>query len=186
MVTIPTTMPSRLVAGDRWQWRREDLVSDYPAGAGWALAYVLRPPEDGVPVEIDASADGDAFAIDVPSATTEGYTPGTYRWSAHVTLGGERTSVDTGSVRIDPDLANAAHSTVSHAAAALAAIQTAIENAAADNQQAITMPDGTRIERLDMAQLLMMRDRYRREVARENAATSVRPPRGRLIKTRFR
>ena len=37
-INYTTKEPSKLVLGDFWAWRRDDLASDYPVGA-YALTY---------------------------------------------------------------------------------------------------------------------------------------------------
>ena len=42
----PTQEPDELVIGDRWVWRRDDLVSDYPL-ASFALSYEFHEDSGG-------------------------------------------------------------------------------------------------------------------------------------------
>ena len=56
--SIPTTEPTRLRAGDTWQWRREDL-SDYPATA-WTLTYWFRNSTDHLDVSAAACSLSEA------------------------------------------------------------------------------------------------------------------------------
>ena len=102
---IETTEPATIRAGDTLAWRREDLTGDYPASAGWALAY--RLVNAAGKIDIAASASGDAFAVSVAAATSAGYTAGAYTWVATVTKGAERYTVDTGSMQVLADLAAA-------------------------------------------------------------------------------
>ena len=44
--SYPTVEPEVLVAGDRWVWKREDLVSDYPI-ADYALSYEFHSDSGG-------------------------------------------------------------------------------------------------------------------------------------------
>ena len=42
----PTQEPDLLVVGDRWMWRRPDLVADYPT-ADYALTYEFHEDSGG-------------------------------------------------------------------------------------------------------------------------------------------
>src|ERR1044071_5619916 len=121
------TEPSLLIAGDTWQWRREDLAGDYPASGGWTLGYQLVNAAQRY--AFAAATDGDVFAISVPAATTAGYAPGLYTLGGRVTKSTEKHTVFTGSLRIKPDLAGAtaAVDTRSHARKVLEAVEALIE-----------------------------------------------------------
>ena len=73
---IPTKEPKTVVAGDRWQWRRTDLVN-FPATT-WGLTYYFRSNSADGQFDITAAADGTSFSIDVPPSTTVGFVTGTY------------------------------------------------------------------------------------------------------------
>lgn len=96
--------PSELQIGDTWLWT--EGVALYPASAGWALSFSLY--RYGQPViRIDASASGDDFTISVPAATTGGKAAGQWHWTAYVSRGADRSTVETGTVTLKPDLAAA-------------------------------------------------------------------------------
>ena len=42
----PTAEPAKLVAGDRFTWRRDDLANDYPVGT-FALTYEFHEDSGG-------------------------------------------------------------------------------------------------------------------------------------------
>lgn len=100
-MSTPSNEPHALRAGDTWQWRRDDLATDYPAGT-WTLTYRFRHPS-AAGFEVIASADGTAHAVTVTAATTAGYTAGTYAWQAQVSTGaGEKHTVDEGTLTVAP------------------------------------------------------------------------------------
>jgi hypothetical protein len=104
LTEIATTEPTKIQAGDRLRWRREDLSEDYPAGSGWSLSYAFV--KSGALIEITASADGDFFDIDEDSATTAAWSAGVYAWQGYVTSsGGERTKIDEGTLEVLTDFA---------------------------------------------------------------------------------
>lgn len=187
MATTPTTEPVTLIAGDTLAWRREDLTGDYPASGGWALAY--RLVNAAGKIDIAAAADGAAFAVSVPAATTASYAPGDYTWVATVTKAGERHTIDTGRITVRADLASAATAdTRSSARKALDAADAALEAygakaylqtfAVAGRQQTFHSP----------GDFLAYRSRLQAEVARETNAERLAQglaPRNKLL-VRFR
>ena len=102
-MTIPTSEPLAVVAGDTIKWTR--TLADYPASAGWALAYKLVNATAAI--SISSTADGDNHAVSVAAATTAAWAAGEYRWTAYVTSGAERYTVASGSITVTPDLASA-------------------------------------------------------------------------------
>lgn len=93
--------PQQIVAGDSLSWTRS--FTDYPASAGWVLAYALRNYQQKI--DFSATASGDSFAIAVPAATTAAWAPGSYEWIAFVTKAAERYTVASGEIDITPNLA---------------------------------------------------------------------------------
>ncbi len=100
-------IPAQLQVGDTWQWT--EGLPDYPASAGWALSFSLYRYGQQV-MKIEATVSGDDFSVSVPAATTAGKTAGEWQWTAYVTKGADRFTVETGTVTLKPDLAAATQS----------------------------------------------------------------------------
>lgn len=168
-MAIPTTEPAELRAGDTWEWRREDLA-EYPAGT-WTLTYRFKNAAGGF--EVVASADGAVFAVTVAAATTAGYTAGTYSWAAQVVNGTTKKTVDSGTLKVLPNLFAGSAGTASdqrtHAKKVLDAIEAVIEGRASLDQQEFQI-GGRMLKRMPVADLLRFRARYKDEVEREAAA----------------
>lgn len=167
--TIPTTEPAQLRAGDTATWTK--TLADYPASAGWVLSYDLV--KSGTRINFSASASGDDHLVSVSAATTAGWTAGDYQWAAKVTKAGEVYTVATGAVEI---LANFTTATTgldarSHARKTLDAIEAWIEGR--DIGVAEYEIAGRRMKFIPISDLIVLRDRYRREVASETAAARV-------------
>ena len=80
-----TIEPEKIVAGDRFIWKRSDLNADY-ANSVCTLKYSARLEGTGsTEIEITASASGEDYLVEVASATTASYTAGTYRWQMYIT-----------------------------------------------------------------------------------------------------
>lgn len=99
-MTIPTTEPTQITAGDSLSWVRH--LPDYPAGLGWVLHYVLMCVGKN-PITIDGTASGDDHQVNLAAVTTGGWTAASYRWTAYLTNGTQRVTLGSGAVDILPD-----------------------------------------------------------------------------------
>ena len=76
----PTQEPDLLVVGDRWMWRRPDLVADYPT-ADYALTYEFHEDSGGGgshKFTITATETSTDYIVEIASATTASYNAGEY------------------------------------------------------------------------------------------------------------
>ena len=177
-IDIPTKEPTRIVAGDILEWKREDLTVDFPATGGWVLTYAFRARLGRF--DITAAADGDKFSVSETAAVTVAYPPGLYLGAGYVTKGAERRRVYQGELTVEADLASQAEGfdTRSKARQALDAIEAVLEKVATQSQRAYTLPDGRRVERVPVGDLLILRNHYRAEVNREEAVAARRRGKG--------
>lgn len=171
MTTTPTTEPSSITPGDTLKFER--TLPDYPASAGWTIAYELV--NSAARIAFSSTASGDAHAINVSAATTAAYTSGTYAWRARVSnTGGEVHTVGSGTVTVEKSFAAAADGR-SQARRMLEAVESMLEGRAssATEMYEIQTPGGgmRKLKYLPIPDLLKLRDRLRQDVAREDAAT---------------
>ena len=165
----PEGMPSVLVLGDRWLWKRTDLT-DY-AVATYALTYSLRLEGTGsTEIQITASESGTEYRVEVASATTAGYTAGWYQWQEYITRtsDSERITLSSGRVEVVTNRDAATTDPRSHAAKVLAAIEAVLEGTASKELASYSV-DGVAIQRRSTEELMRMRESYRYEVAEEQA-----------------
>jgi len=179
---IPNIEPSSANAGDTWRWTR--TLADYPASAGWALSYTLI--NAAAKITINATASGDDHAVTVAAATTAGYAAGTYDWRARVTRSGEVYTVGEGRLTVRNAYSAATFDARSHARKTLDAIEAVIENRASSAVAEYQIA-GRQLKNIPVADLLALRDRYRAEVKREDAAAAVAAglPDSRRVYVRF-
>lgn len=175
-------MRSELIAGDTLDFTTS--VPDYPASAGWTLTYKLIPRTAGTVISFNAAADGDDYRAQVAAATTAAWAAGEYSWTAYAIKAGERHTVEQGTVKIlaDPAVVTA-YDGRSHARKVLEAIEAVLENRATLDQKSYAI-GGRSLERTPIADLLVLRDKYKSEVVREDAASRVAnglSGRGRLL-----
>lgn len=176
----PTAEPDRLGIGDRWAWKRPDLLTDYP-GASYALSYAARlETNPQTSIAISASAD---YIVEVSKTVTATYTPGRYRWTAYITKSAdnERVEIGTGIFDLVPNMATDTADRRTHAAKTLAAILAVIENRATMDQQEYTIA-GRSLKRMTVDELLAFKREYERQVEKENDAELLRQGKGKARK----
>lgn len=164
----PETEPEELVIGDRWLWKRQDLVVDYPT-ADYALSYTADKQGAGSPsFSITASETGGIYVVEVASATTAGYTAGIYAWQAYITRASDsqRVSVARGTWSVIANLSASTADPRSHVKKVLDAIEAVIESRATVDQMAYTI-QGRSLSRTPLPDLLKLRDTYKAEYAAE-------------------
>lgn len=164
MSEIPTYEPAVIAAGDTAKWRRN--LPDYPASAGWTLTYTLV--RAATRITISASADGDLHLVNVAASTTTGWTAGAYTWRAQVSKAGEVYTVATGTLTIRPNFTTATDGR-SHARKVLDGIEAVIEGRASSEVGEYQIA-GRSLKYIPIPELLALRDKYRAEVLREDAA----------------
>tara|TARA_R100000278_G_scaffold122939_1_gene110565 strand:- start:451 stop:1041 length:591 start_codon:yes stop_codon:yes gene_type:complete len=162
----PTQEPDLLVVGDRWVWRRPDLVADYPT-ADYALTYEFHLDTGGggsKKFTITATETSTDYIVEIASATTASYTAGEYNWYAFITRSSDsqRLSVDEGRTKLEIDFANTNADSRTHAKKVLDAIEATIEGRASQDQMSYSIA-GRSLSRMSIDDLLKFRDRYRAE-----------------------
>ena len=108
-----------LIAGDTLTFVTS--LADYPASASWVLTYRLVPRVvGGSAIVLTATAEGSDHRITATAAATSGWVTGDYGWSAYVTKGAERYTVDSGQLTVQADPASVAVGTDTRSPAARA------------------------------------------------------------------
>lgn len=165
-----TTEPSRATAGDTITWTKS--LSDYPATAGWVLAYTLI--NASAKITATATASGADHLVTISASTSAAYTPGTYTWVATVTKAAERYTIGQGSLTIAPNLAAAAtYDTRTSAKKALEAVNTLLETYGAKAYMHSYEIAGRKQQFHDPVTFDDFRKRLLAEVAREDNAARI-------------
>jgi len=184
----PTTEPGTIIAGDRLVWKRSDLDSDYPV-ADYSLKYAARLENAGTTeIEITASESGSDYIIEVGASTTATYAPGIYHWQAYIirTSDSERVTVDSGTWEVKSNRDAATTDPRGHVKKVLDAIEATIEGRASKDQEKYAI-QGRELWRTPIADLILLRDKYRAEYVRETRNERIRNGLGHggIIKTRL-
>lgn len=169
---FPTTEPSVLVEGDRITWKRSDLGSDY-SPALYTLKYSARLENTTTDTKIDitASASGNDFVVVVPAATSGVWIIGRYHWQAYIERNSdnERITVDSGQFDVKANRATETGDPRGHVKKVLDAIEAVIESRATKGQESYSIA-GRSLARTPIADLLLLRDRYKRDYDRMTKA----------------
>ena len=159
--SVTSPEPASIRAGDSAAWRL--VLPQYPASAGWSVTYTLV--RMGGKLSITAAPDGDDHVIDLAPATTAAWPAGRYAWQARASNGAAAHTLATGALDVLADfaaLAPGGMDTRSHAERTLAALEAWIEGR--DLGVAEYEIAGRRMKTIPIADLLLLRDRYRREL----------------------
>ncbi|HWT00204.1 MAG TPA: hypothetical protein VN256_08150 [Pyrinomonadaceae bacterium] len=172
--SISTFEPTEITAGSTLKWVKSLL--DYPASEGYVLKYYFRGAGTGF--DATATADGDDFEVNVPTATTAQMAAGTYYWQAEVSLSGEKFIVDTGEVKVKASLAATAAGDAfdgrSEAKKILDAIDAMLKGKATLDQQEYSIGNRA-LKRIPIPDLLSLRKHYAQLVARERRVAKGAP-----------
>ena len=176
--TIPSTVPSQLIAGDTWAWTRD--YGDYPAGT-WAATIYFE--FNGAQISAAATADGTTHSFSISAATSAAKEAGRYKWWVRVTSGSEAYTVEDGWADVKPNPASTGtRDHRSWARRTLDALEATLEGKASADQLAMTI-NGRSISRIPPADLRAWRTELRGEVRAEEQGSNA--GRGRDIKVRF-
>ena len=162
----PEGEPREIVVGDYIQWKRSDLVSDYPT-ATHSAEYVARITGGGSDEIKLAGTEGSSsyYLFTADSATSADFSVGVYHWQLEITetSSGNRIVVDRGSFEAIPDLDVNQSDPRIHAEIMLAKIETILEGKA-DSDVSNYSIAGRSLTKMSFDELLAARDRYRAEV----------------------
>lgn len=186
MTTPLDREPESFTAGDTLSWLRS--LADYPASAGWTLAYRLINAAGKI--DIGSAASGDDHLVSVDAATTAGYAAGTYTWQAFVTKATERHTVGNGTIVIAPNLAamSAGYDNRTPARKALDALNAGLQTFGSNAHVQSYSIEGREMRYRTFAEFMAARDRLSLEVSREEAAdlAAAGRPRRNTLNVRFR
>ena len=177
--------PTTLILGNTWTWRRDDLVTaGFALSDGWAMSYRVTGAAGAY--GFSGTNDGNGWLVNVLPSAQNTFVAGQFTLVGFMTLGGDRRQFLSMGLTVNPDPALGSVDLRSHARKVLTNIEAVLEGRATLDQMSYTI-DGRRLDRTPLADLMNMRDRYRRDVARETQAEQVSQHKGnrRRVLTRF-
>jgi len=184
----PEGEPHEIVVGDFIQWKRSDLVDDYPT-ATHSAEYVARITGGGSSeIKLAGTETSTYYLFTADSATSADFDPGYYHWQLEITetASGNRIVVDRGTFTAIVDLDVNNTDPRSHAEIMITKIESILQGKA-DSDVANYSVGNRSLTKMTFEELIKARDRYKSEFAREknkelalnNEATS------QTIKVRF-
>jgi len=184
----PETEPLTFVLGDFVQWKRSDLVHDYPL-ATYSAQYVSRLSGGGNTefTVVGTETDG-TYLFTIPSATSSGFTAGDYHWQLEVvrTSDSSRIVIQRGDWSILVDLDVNGSDPRSHAQIMIGKIESILQGKADSDIGSYSIA-GRSLTKMSFAELMEARDRYKAEYTQEliKSRLETGKPSGSTVKVRF-
>jgi hypothetical protein len=184
----PEGEPLEIVVGDFIQWKRSDLVQDYPL-ASYSAQYVARITGGGnTEVLISATETDGTYLFTANSATTSAFEPGYYHWQLEViqTSSSNRLVVDRGEFTAIADLDVNGADPRSHAQIMIDKIESILQGKADSDVGSYSIA-GRSLTKMSFGELMTARDQYKAEFQQEVVKDRARrgKPTGSTIKVRF-
>jgi hypothetical protein len=154
-------IPQTLTAGDSWTWTDSD--PSYPSPT-WVLSYHFRGPSK---FSLIGAASGGNHVFTAATTITDELKLGDYDWIARAVNGGTSTTLATGRLHVEPNLANLAGDNRSHNQKVFDSLTAVIENRATTDQLSMSIA-GRSLSRMSWDELNSAYDRYQLAVAKEN------------------
>lgn len=164
----PEGEPTEIVVGDFIQWKRSDLVDDYPT-ATHSAEYVARITGGGSSeIKLAGTETSTYYLFTVDSVTSAEFVPGYYHWQLEVTetASGNRIVVDRGTFTAIVDLDVNNSDPRSHAEIMIGKIESILQGKA-DSDVANYSINGRSLTKMTFDELIKARDYYKSEFARE-------------------
>jgi len=164
----PEGEPESVVVGDFLQWKRSDLVSDYPTDL-YTATYVAKVTGGSDEITIAMTGQTTHYLATVASTTSSAFVKGDYHYQLEIKRNSddERVVVDRGYISVIPDLDNAAADPRSHAEIMLSKIETVLSGKADADVSSYSIA-GRSLTKMTFQELIDARNFYKSEVVKEN------------------
>lgn len=184
----PETEPVKFVLGDFVQWKRSDLVTDYPL-ATYSAQYVSRLSSGGnTEFAVIGTETGGTYLFTISSATSADFVAGDYHWQLEVvrTSDNSRIVVERGDWSIIVDLDINGSDPRSHAQIMIGKIEGILQGKADSDVGSYSIA-GRSLTKMSFAELMDARDKYKIEFNQELAKNRIElgRPSGSTVKVRF-
>lgn len=184
----PEGEPTEVVVGDFLQWKRSDLVADYPLDS-YSAEYVARITGGGAnEIKLPATETEGTYLFTVSSVTSADFVPGLYHWQLEITQtsSGNRIVVDIGDFTAIPDMDSNQADPRIHAEIMVDKIETLLQGKA-DSDVANYSVAGRSLTKLSFQELIDAREYYKREITHHNNKELLKRGKsnGSTIKVRF-
>jgi hypothetical protein len=163
----PSTEPLQFAIGDFVQWKREDIVGDYPTATHSATWIARLASGTNTEITVNATETSTYYLFTIASADSASFSEGHYHWQLEITetSSGNRIIIDTGTLDIHYDLDNNVDPR-SHAQIMIDKIESILQGKA-DADVASYSINGRSLTKMSFEDLISARDFYRKEYAKE-------------------
>lgn len=180
--------PLKFVLGDFVQWKRSDLLTDYPL-ASYSAQYVSRLSGGGnTEFTVVATEDDGTYLFTIPSATSSGFVAGDYHWQLEIvrTSDSSRIVIARGDWSLLVDLDVNGSDPRSHAQIMIGKIESILQGKADSDVGSYSIA-GRSLTKMSFSELMDARDKYKSEYAQEliRSRLEVGKPSGSTVKVRF-
>lgn len=185
----PEGEPTTVTVGDFIQWKRSDLVQDYPV-ATHSAEYVARITGGGASEIKLAATESDPtyYLFTVDSVTSADFDPGYYHWQLEITetASGNRIVVDTGTFTALADLDVNNTDPRTHAEIMVDKIESILQGRADSDVSSYSI-QGRSLSKMSITDLLEWRNYYLREAKKEKKDSDIKNgrPTNTTVKVRF-
>ena len=185
----PEGEPREVVVGDFIQWKRSDLVADYPP-ATHSAEYVARITGGGnTEIKIAATESNPSYYLfTVTSAESAAFVAGLYHWQLEITQtsSGNRKVVDLGDFRARADMDDNQADPRIHAEIMVDKINSILEGKADSDVDSYSI-NGRSLSKTPFSELMNAREIYKREIVVHNNRELIKRGKsnGATIKVRF-
>lgn len=189
-VNAPEGEPSEVVVGDFIQWKRSDLVADYPP-AEYTATYIARITGGGASeIQLPGTNynSGEAFLFTVSSTASADFTPGYYHWQLEIVRNSDsnRVVVDRGAFTAIVDLDVNGSDPRTHDEIMLTKIQALLEGRADGDVESYSI-QGRSLTKIPIKELIEWERYYRDRVNRQKQLENLKLGRktANTVKVRF-
>lgn len=184
----PEGEPTIVTVGDFIQWKRSDLVSDYPPDL-YTATYIARITGGGAnEIQLEGTDQTTHYLFSVSSAVSADFVPGYYHWQLEIVRNSdsERIVVDTGTFTANVDLDVNQSDPRTHAEIMVDKIESILQGRADSDVANYSIKDRS-LTKLSISELLQWRDYYRLELRKEKTAQLIAKGEttGATVKVRF-
>ena len=184
----PEGEPTIVTVGDFIQWKRSDLVDDYPPNL-YTATYIARITGGGSnEITLIGTDETTHYLFSVSSTVSADFVPGYYHWQLEIVRNSdsERIVVDTGTFTANVDLDVNQSDPRTHAEIMVDKIESILQGRADSDVANYSIKDRS-LTKLSISELLQWRDYYRLELRKEKTAQLIAKGEttGATVKVRF-
>ena len=170
-VSIPSTTPKKIRAGDLVKWKRN--FSDFPTSEDWTVkAYLVNSSEQ---LAITATESGSDYLFTITAAQSAALSAGMMRYIIRAEDDTDIYTAEKGLIEVEADVAAATGGLDfrTFARKALEALEAVIENRASQAHLSLSIA-GRSISLMSSTELMEWRNYFKKEVVREERAEGFR------------